>query len=644
MIENSATQTIRYVAEQPGIGKTSAALAFLADFVRRGFDGEDVGYAIYVAPTRTLLRQSFGNLYDLVDPQYRFMLHIKCGKGSNARASNVLREIEALLDEKQTSSRAVAPFCQGSVLFITHAAFLLLRGHEKFNRTQVIFDEARKWVQLVRAVPMNSQEIRAVFEMLFETKPLEVRGRLSKKFITLHPRPISSQKLASLRPSSEALQKAFDRLKSMYKELAPRDKDDIVRMRMFGALTGKDDAEHLVKISLPSHPFRGFARVWILAADFTTSQMHALLKWEGCELLDRTESFLDRWSPGGYIAARKAIERRQTSLTIVPLLNTDRMPAKNQFDRGVILPTKNLRALKDAMWKTYTTTPGLQDVAQHLRDPQQYPALLNGDQISLVKAMKKLKCEPDMLGWMLQTSERLLDAWWKKHPPSRTVNRLGDLQTVPGMMVLNNDFSEEYINKVKTLRYELLPLGEVEGRNDFRGTNVVAFLSAVNPEQVMMQLLNALLDDYEAEEDFVVDRAIQAIGRGNIRDHDSNEKMLAIVPTLDLAKRICRRMKNRPTLALDTMKRLGDYTLWSLNCARRQTEDEHREKNRAKRMRAAENEHVRKLESLMSKRARRRARLRNSISKKQHDELLLEISQLEKQIVEVRKLIKESNS
>jgi hypothetical protein len=291
------------------------------------------------------------------------------------------------------------------------------------------------------------------------------------------------------------------------------------------------------------------------------------------------------------------------------------MPSKNQFDSGVILPKKYLVEMKQSLREAHTSTRGLRDIVLHLRNPLRFPAILTTDQARLVRKMRELNCSTDALKWMLEMSDRLLRAWWKKNPAVRRETAMGEMLNTRGVLILNNDFSDDYKRYVEDTGFELLSIGKVEGRNDFRDANVVAFLAAINPEPQLCNLLKALLENYEVEEDYVVDKAIQAIGRGNIRNHKSTKKMLAIVSTSELAKRIWKRMGGKPCLAEDVTQKLGDYTFWQLNAATKaettpeQRLEKERARQRAKQVRFRQNEVNRRLQTLRNKRSYYRSRL-----------------------------------
>jgi hypothetical protein len=92
---------------------------------------------------------------------------------------------------------------------------------------------------------------------------------------------------------------------------------------------------------------------------------------------------------------------------------------------------------------------------------------------------------------------------------------------------------------------------------------LVALLAGVNPEPVISRVLQAYLPEYDPDEDYIIDKAVQTIGRGSIRSSNSTERMMAIVPTYELALRLVNRMSGYPLIDLVFAKKMGDYVWWS---------------------------------------------------------------------------------
>jgi hypothetical protein len=110
-----------------------------------------------------------------------------------------------------------------------------------------------------------------------------------------------------------------------------------------------------------------------------------------------------------------------------------------------------------------------------------------------------------------------------------------------------------------------LSVGSVEGRNDFQHLDCVSFFAAINPDPFVCQMLNAVLGEtgYDAHEDYVVDKAIQSLGRAKTRNRDSHDPVMAIVSTRGLAERIAKRMQGYPRVDSSHMRSLGSLEYWT---------------------------------------------------------------------------------
>ena len=155
---------LNYISVPPGTGKTTAALAYIADHVRRGMAEKEPGYVFYVAPTVDLLRQSYTNLANLLPNDDTLFMATSGGKTDRTVADKIAGILNG-------SNQYAKPFVPGSVLFITHAAFLGLRDNAKFAHTTVFFDESRKWVDSPKRVDLSNGGKEA-FENLFKSAPI----------------------------------------------------------------------------------------------------------------------------------------------------------------------------------------------------------------------------------------------------------------------------------------------------------------------------------------------------------------------------------------------------------------------------------------------------------------------------------------
>jgi hypothetical protein len=206
----------------------------------------------------------------------------------------------------------------------------------------------------------------------------------------------------------------------------------------------------------------------------------------------------------------------------------------------------------------------------------------------------------NILEWQVKRSEELAAKWFAKHgQPHR------------GLLFVNKKNEDVKRNK-KLLR--IVSIGKAEGNNGYAKSNLVVFLAAVNPVPQICTVLGALLPRYDPDEDYVIDKANQCIGRGNIRNHDSDDKMLAIVSTLGMAKALGQLMEGAPEIRVDIMKKLGNYVTWSSNSSRAEEsldrskfktrEEKSQSQNRLNQQRYSSNPLNRQLASLRKKRAR----------------------------------------
>ncbi|MDN3120642.1 DEAD/DEAH box helicase, partial [Enterococcus faecalis] len=124
------TITVNYVSGVPGLGKTRAAIDFMRRHIEGGLAGKDVGYLFYVAPTVDLLNQTIKNLKALLDPALHVMIRAEYsieGEQYNKKLGTVDTRIRAVLNDNRVGGKGVLPFCEGSILFMTHSSFIKLR-------------------------------------------------------------------------------------------------------------------------------------------------------------------------------------------------------------------------------------------------------------------------------------------------------------------------------------------------------------------------------------------------------------------------------------------------------------------------------------------------------------------------------------
>lgn len=536
---------IRYIAAPPGTGKTKAAVEYMRRHIIRGVKGKDVGYLFYVAPTVDLIDQTIAYLKaQLKGKKYLDCIHRRVS--SKNQSKPVKEQILELLDGRTSSTMQGRPFGNGSVLFLTHSAFVDLGWHKSFQQTVVLFDEARKWAEMAASIKLTP-EVEAFFDKLFVTKPVEDKKRIAQ----ILPRNIPHNQLIKL-IKTKGQGKAFNALEELYSSLT----SNTVRMKVYRTIRGNALGRTMVRIKWPSDPFRGYRRIYIMSADFRRSQMYHLLCKEGHEPKKVTEEFMNKYLKGGYFHALETITKRHDHLVLAPLLDSPTMPSLNLVRKGMVVPKDKMLEFLKVLEDLDISSEELKDISMFMQSPESVSADPTKQQKKLLGYMKETGCRLDVLRWQISSAKRIAKRWFSKN---RIIDK--DSNPIPGLLMVN----AEYHNTLPVPKTDLeyFSIGKAEGRNDFIKCNLVVFLAGINPSPELRDVMSVEIPEYNPDDDYVVDKAIQCLGRGNIRDHASKEPMLAIVATSYLAERIADRMGDQPRIDMSYCKRLGSYTVWN---------------------------------------------------------------------------------
>lgn len=546
------TLTVNFVSAPPGLGKTRAAVEFMRKHVEAGHAKKKPGYILYVAPTKKLLEQTVKSVQRVLpESQHSFLHYIASGSDSSTN-DNVMSIVNSVLNWKKGNGLYVGnPYKHGSIMFITHATFLQLRSHSTFEHTTVLFDEARKWVTMTDKIEFNAT-VKHLLDKLFVTRRLNGTN-IFEVAVNEEVKPSERKALIkAMGPKKYVLQ-----VKQLLHDIDPERANG--RMKVFGAMkTGAKGKRQFMRITLPSYPFQGFKSVYILSADFEDSQMFYLMEKEAAGTVRNvTIPFIDdQLGTGFYANANAKILENYSRVTIVPLLNTSSMPSKSMNTNNLLVPREHITSIKAELDAQNLTSRDLKTFSEFLRNPGKNNRAKAGPKLQrLHKKLKEANFKLDPLAWQLEMSEKLVSRFRKLHKckdKALLLMNKGPLEDV--------EVNEKLFRKFST--------GRVEGRNDFIGTNAVVFLAGVNPDPVMRSLMQAYMPEYDPQQDYVVAKTIQSLGRGNMRNHESKDAMLAIVPTLGLAKMIHKRMNHFPILDHETMETLGNYAEWSVNNAR----------------------------------------------------------------------------
>lgn len=537
---------IRYVSLPPGSGKTSGAIEFMRRNIVKSLTKSNLSkipYVLYVAPTIQLLTATKKRLMKkLSKVESKKVQFFHSDNDESIFGSKTVRE-------KIHNYLLSNDFQPGSVLFITHASFLNLSRYKKFSKTVVLFDEARKWVSNPVKLQLSDSNIDCYLNSLFtleNTTLFSVKKMVPKKKVNQSLLTQNKKHKGEVRKLTDL----YDKLKSQRK---------VTRIEAYAVWFGQST---LIQLTVPSVPFRGFKIVYILSADFENSQMYHLLKRDksDIQLQDYSDEFVGRYVPN---LARTMIRlnQRQRSLTLVPLLNLDMQPATKHRKLGLIVTYEQVRKLSTLMDKFGIPKDGtrfsiVRSCVSYLKSKnknQLKPIIIDKPYFkSIVKYIKK-NCEYDVESYWINSAKVLAKIWFNNHPK---LHEDGD-----GLLLVNNKVERKFSLKGNPY-LDYIFWDQVEGNNEYRDRSLIGFLSSLNPSSPEFRMLNVVIPEYDAELDHVVDKAVQVIGRGNIRKHKSKKPMLAIVPTLRLSERIKSRMKGRPTIDTSWLEQKGYPTLW----------------------------------------------------------------------------------
>lgn len=534
---------IKYVQSMPGVGKTQAAINLMYQHLLYTGTRKDPGTRIlYVAPTITLLLQTYKDLMEKVYDTNRSSLELYTTCLYSGRIGTHTRDI---------GSRIMAAFDDPNkrVIFITHHSFLELRSHPEFQNTTVVFDEDRQWVAAVSKVNFSSHDKR-LFDKMFRTV------FLSSDIRKVFPNPMSSREArAEIALVDDA--RTFDRLWKFHCRISPGPDGSQPRVSGYGALSKNSDGSYqVVQVEIPFRPFEGFRDAFVLSANFDRSQMFFLLlrdQTQGAHirLIDYTEPFLAKYLPeAGH--RRVEAQARYKKVVLIPLLNNDAdMLSITSLTRGFV--GEKFPEVPPEWFKAQLTK--LRDL-ETTRSPSAQHHVLR----------KKHGIHSNIIEWMCEASVAARRLWMqnviRRNP---RVRGNADTFRAEKPLVFTNYGGEEkaYRRWPGSSGTVYLEHAQARGMNEWINANTIFYLAAVNADPKVRQVLEKLTEGltnqrtgcgYDPNFDYSVANALQCLGRGNVRNHQSRSTMLVMVPTLRMAEYLKEAMYDLPTIDTSYMK------------------------------------------------------------------------------------------
>lgn len=509
------TNPVGYVSGQPGSGKTHAAI----EMMRIHLLENRPGAIFYCAPNHKLIDQTLSSLKAVLNDSHvaQRVVHVVSRLSTRHRARSMHDE-GRVVSAKEQLSAIMNGSLHGRVVALTHAAFMLIKGHPSLGQITLLFDESRQWVTLRDGVALDDST-RSLVSRLFDTSPM-LDNRTGKpvkcNVKLLKPKILSDEKLREIfnRSSSDQRKKVA----AIYNRLLP-DADGVTRTISYCLLRSTAPGiKSLFAFTMPHHAFGGYKRVIILCANFENSQMFHLLRRWSIPCVNITERFMHGFlGVDRYQERMDQINRRYRKVILSYLVDTQAMPSAHMFDEGILV-----------------TEGSGQDYEQYLRDRRSNKN--TDDRVASELVASPYAETPNVYYWMEKQAAKLARRWQRK---------VGSTSN-PIIFYNHNRSRDESHDKL----FDYVNHGNMIGSNHYQDRNVVAFLMSTNPHPDERIILDILLGvtGYDSDKDYTITKAIQCIGRANVRNVKSSEHMLAILPTRGLAEKIWEQLSQLPIL------------------------------------------------------------------------------------------------
>lgn len=571
-----------YVSLPPGAGKTNAALALMSRHVRGrsllirgtvpGIDPLDTpDFVFYVAPTKHLLQQTHRRLVSKLKGVPALMPRLRIAYSDNDnRGDSVSLQLDRIFDGKHNDGREGAEWGKHCVLFLTHSAFLAYLGQypEICKRALVLFDESGKWVLPSKDVIILDDDTYPYFNSVFKADPVENL----KGFRRLRAIPVPENQKAKLLTKGSATQ--FSSIDRIHADLLKA--DTCPRSETY--IYATNAARHqYINVTLPSYPFKGFYAVYVLSADFETSEMHRFMIVDNTPPKNVSIAFMNEFSKDGYLPNLDKSSRRFEAVTLIPLLHGNEVMGVSKYRSGYpIVPESKFTSLGALLDELEVDGHELGVVMKRYATQDKNP--LTPRDKKVLKALEAHGCILDHHSWMMEQARAILNGL----EPNIEDQRI--------LTFVNDGLDKDYI-ACKDL--QLLSHGETEGDNRWYEHNRTIFFAATNPNSRTYNLLKWRLraDDesgeigsaFDIDRSYSIDRAIQASGRGANRDPNATCPVYIVVANTYMAEAMQRRMSNgrgtrQAKIDYSHCERLGDYTLWSASRYKKEQEAERRAK------------------------------------------------------------------
>jgi hypothetical protein len=526
-----ANTKIHYLSVEPGVGKTKWAVLEMA----RRIEEQEDGLTYYVAPTVSLIDETYHHLVKkvLVENPEKWIRRAS-SKGSLSHIT-VARQIDLFINGGVYEGVTYNKSKPGTVILMTHEAFINLPANFKKDNVSVIFDEARKFMAKMRPVHLTNPKENRHFSKILKanSKPLlnaEGKPTAFRRFFL----DMSPSKFLALLSSSNGKEQ-FTNIKTLLE--AARNPD--VDVYVLNATAKQPNAFY--KVIIPSRVFQGFKEVILMAAYLEDSQMWHFLKGaRGFTLINLLHQGPYQAQIIDLLETRiEQIDRRFAAVTILPLTLQNRLLSMTRLGTGIMVPEAKMLSLKVKL-ESLKVTKTKRLIS--LLDPSHGTVVTPPEQEAL-DLLHKYKVTTGPFAWYCNMAA-LVIAQLKKQ---------GKLVGKP-LAACNNDFKDILDNDYPV--FHRISTNS-HGQNKYMRSNTLFFTAAINPSNSDAALYKALLPDYNYANDYVADACVQCVTRLSVRDVNCKDKVYVILPDMALSKLLLAKLKDRPSLNPYVATRLG---------------------------------------------------------------------------------------
>jgi hypothetical protein len=371
-----------------------------------------------------------------------------------------------------------------------------------------------------------------------------------------------------------------------------------------------DILSDLVHVTVPMDMFFGYRRVVLASAWIEESQMFYLLKRDSrvrlVNLLDDDALLNQRMILG---ARPSRLRERLVKMVIVPLTQEEKPLSRTRMEKGVMMTPSAFSALheftegnsfnltRDILGdlEAYART-GFQDSSRKPTDiPKSYKQYLNKFvSLALATQQNSTASNPDQihmrpLSWFIQTAGEILYRFYQtdnpqwKLKPSDDPGKLsllvfnqpkeGRAQATRGrekgkmwMETVHWKYRDASKSKLTPITSRFQEISSYShGLNTFKGYNAITFLSALNPTPLMSGFIREyfnsdsahipftrkMKEPFNVSKDMLISACAQSVARTSVRDIDSDNPVIVIVPDLFTANHLKAAFEGYPLVLGD---------------------------------------------------------------------------------------------